>query len=260
MKKILLEREVAGSKMIVPEWAQCLEYDFQLRKEALRLVREEGQSIEKAFWGAYHNPHHRIEHWLTLLTIANSGATKSSSSSSSLNPADQRLQKMEQKVAELQRSLQRSRSPRMKTRAIAAPQNQLALPAPHTPKGQGKRGKGKNGKGKGKASKDGSQATSTKVDQILANLEYNRQFFHKTQNKKGICYIFQKGQCPTNPCPVSEITFAWDAANQMFSMSLAGALTMWWSSEQGHSLLVLRMFYLRRNLHCLSIRPSKQYQ
>ena len=38
----LLEREVAGGKMIVPEWAHCLEHEFQLRKEALRLVREEG--------------------------------------------------------------------------------------------------------------------------------------------------------------------------------------------------------------------------
>ena len=33
----LLEREVAGSKMIVPNWAHFHEYDFQIRKEALKL-------------------------------------------------------------------------------------------------------------------------------------------------------------------------------------------------------------------------------
>ena len=41
-KNSLLEREVAGSKMLVPNRAHCLEYEFQLRKEALKLVREEG--------------------------------------------------------------------------------------------------------------------------------------------------------------------------------------------------------------------------
>ena len=56
-KNFLLEREIAGCKMVVPEWAHCLEYEFQIRKEALRLVREEGQSIEKALWTAYQNPH-----------------------------------------------------------------------------------------------------------------------------------------------------------------------------------------------------------
>ena len=91
----------------------------------------------------------------------------------------------------------------MKFSAIAAPQTQLALPAPPTAKGQGKRSKGKNGKGKGEANKGSGPAFSTKVDQILANAEYNRQFFHKTSNKTGICYNFQKGQCTANPCPVS---------------------------------------------------------
>ena len=39
-KNFLLEREVAGSKLVVPDWTHCLDYEFQLRKEALRLVRE----------------------------------------------------------------------------------------------------------------------------------------------------------------------------------------------------------------------------
>ena len=59
-KNLLLEREVAGSKIIVPNWAHCLEYEFQLRKDALKLTREEGQSIEKAVCSAYNDPQHRI--------------------------------------------------------------------------------------------------------------------------------------------------------------------------------------------------------
>ena len=100
-KNFLLEREIASTRMIVPNWTHCLEFEFQLRKEALRLTREEGQSIWRALWAAYRDPHRRIEHWLTLLTIANSGGstttTKTSSSSSSSNPADHRLQRNEKK-------------------------------------------------------------------------------------------------------------------------------------------------------------------
>ena len=98
-KKILLEREVVGSKLIVPDWNHCSGYELQLRKEALRLVREAKYSIEKALWTAYNNQHHRIEHWLTLLTIANAGgastSTKTSSSSTTSNSSDQRLQRIE---------------------------------------------------------------------------------------------------------------------------------------------------------------------
>ena len=85
-KNFLLEREIAGPRMIVPNWTHCQEHEFQIRKEALRLTREEGEPVGKALWAAYRDRHHRIEHWLTLLTIANSGGssttTKASSSSS----------------------------------------------------------------------------------------------------------------------------------------------------------------------------------
>ena len=108
VKNFLLERDIAGTKLIVPNWTHCLEKEFQLRKEALRLAREEGHSMEKALWTAYRDPHHRIEHWLTLLTIANSGASttaaKASSSSPSSNPANQRLQRIEKKFAEFERT------------------------------------------------------------------------------------------------------------------------------------------------------------
>ena len=44
-KNFYLEREVAGSKLVVPDWTHCLDYEFPLRKEALRLVRVEVSSI-----------------------------------------------------------------------------------------------------------------------------------------------------------------------------------------------------------------------
>ena len=110
--KFLLEREVAGSKLIAPDWNHCSGYELQLRKEALWLVREAKYSIEKALWTAYNNQHHRIEHWLTLLTIANAGgastSTKTSSSSTTSNSSDQRLQRIDKKFAKFERAMQRS--------------------------------------------------------------------------------------------------------------------------------------------------------
>ena len=51
-KKFLARARDCRFKMIVPNWTHCLEYEFQRRKDALRLAREEGQSIEKALWAA----------------------------------------------------------------------------------------------------------------------------------------------------------------------------------------------------------------
>ena len=47
------QRETEGSgEMAGPDWNHCLEYEFQLRKEALRLIREQGLSIQWALWAA----------------------------------------------------------------------------------------------------------------------------------------------------------------------------------------------------------------
>ena len=55
-KNFLLEREAAGTKRIVPNWTHCLEYEFQSRKQTLRVARGEGQPIERARWSVYNNP------------------------------------------------------------------------------------------------------------------------------------------------------------------------------------------------------------
>ena len=47
-------REIEGSgEMVGPDWNHWLEYEFQLRKEGLRLIREQGVSIQRALWAAY---------------------------------------------------------------------------------------------------------------------------------------------------------------------------------------------------------------
>ena len=49
-----------------------MEYEFQFRREAKKLFREQGNSIQAALWATYRKQEHRMEHWVTLLTIANS--------------------------------------------------------------------------------------------------------------------------------------------------------------------------------------------
>ena len=53
-----------------PIWAHCMEYAFQLRREAMKLCREQGYSIQAALWAAHRNQEHRLKHWITLFSIA----------------------------------------------------------------------------------------------------------------------------------------------------------------------------------------------
>ena len=135
----MLQREVAGMPSVVPRWEHCLEYEFQLRKEAIRLTVEENFSIQAALWHAFEDQQHKLTHWVQLLTIANAQQACSSDE----------VSKLRKEVADLRKMVsQRSRSPRGKgagKRSLPAP-SQLALPAPPTSKGSGK--KGKTGKGK----------------------------------------------------------------------------------------------------------------
>ena len=56
------QREIDGSgEMVAPDWNHCLEYEFQLRKEACRLIREQGLPIQRALWAAYQDPQHRMK-------------------------------------------------------------------------------------------------------------------------------------------------------------------------------------------------------
>ena len=62
-------KEVDGRPMISPSWSYCLSYEFELRKEAIRLCKEQSFGIQSALWTALRNTEHRMKHWLQLVAI-----------------------------------------------------------------------------------------------------------------------------------------------------------------------------------------------
>ena len=130
-------KEVDGRPMISSCWSFYLSYEFESRKEAIRLCKEESYGIQAALWAALKNPEHRMKHWLKLVAIPNAPSLSSSSE----------LQSMKKRIADLEKT--RSRSPRrssQKHNAVAGTPVMLALPAPSAPGKGAKGGKGKNEK------------------------------------------------------------------------------------------------------------------
>ena len=80
----MLQREVASMPFVIPRWEHCLEYEFQLRKEAICLTVEENFSIQAALWHAFEDQQHKLTHWVQLLTIANAQQACSSDEISKL--------------------------------------------------------------------------------------------------------------------------------------------------------------------------------
>ena len=102
-------KEVDGRPMISPSWSFCLSYELELRKEAVRLCKEQSFGIQAALWAALRNNEHRMKHWSQLVAIPNAP-----SSSSNLE-----LQSLKKRISDLEKA--RSRSPRRNT------QKQLAF-------------------------------------------------------------------------------------------------------------------------------------
>ena len=192
-------KEVDGRPMISPSWSYCLSYEFELRKEAIRLCKEQSFSIQSALWSALRNTEHRMKHCLQLVAIPNAPSSSSS----------QELQSLKKRIADLEKA--RSRSPRrskQKQLAAASGPQMLALPAPSAPAQGQKGGKGKKrggvkqpaakGSGKGQASKD--------FDYIMKlPLEF-RAHFHEKFHKNEICYKFQKNRCTrSDKCKFSHV-------------------------------------------------------
>ena len=72
--------------MTAPSWRNCFQYEYQIRNDAVRLIRTTCDPIQRALWAAYTDEHHHMEHWVTLLAIANSSS--SSDSCIEKRPAD----------------------------------------------------------------------------------------------------------------------------------------------------------------------------
>ena len=58
--------------MIEPKWEHCLEQEHKVRRQAIELCVRKGFSFQSAWWSVYRDVEHRMEHWMQLLTTANS--------------------------------------------------------------------------------------------------------------------------------------------------------------------------------------------
>ena len=68
-KNFLLARAIGGNKVIKPEWNLCLGYELELRREAIRLTKEQHVSIQRAMWAAHLDKQHRLENWSNFLKL-----------------------------------------------------------------------------------------------------------------------------------------------------------------------------------------------
>ena len=64
-------KEVEGQPLVAPRWSFCLSYELEIRKEAIRLCKEESYGIQSALWTTLKNTEHSMKHWLKLVAISN---------------------------------------------------------------------------------------------------------------------------------------------------------------------------------------------
>ena len=100
-------------RLVIPPWNQCLNYEFNIRKEAVRLCMEEGFALKDALWHVLADKEHRMQHWILKLTIANARQDTS------------KVQKLEQRLAALEKQRRRSRSPRRQAQRACCQHNRL---------------------------------------------------------------------------------------------------------------------------------------
>ena len=84
-------------------WALCLEYEHHIRKEAIRLCREEDWSIPAALWFTHKNQVQWMKDWVETLSLANRSSCSAGPAISSLT---KNMAESHREVAGLERSLQ----------------------------------------------------------------------------------------------------------------------------------------------------------
>ena len=55
-------KEIDGRPVVSSCWSFCLSYELELRKEAIRLCKEQSFDIQAALWAALRNKEHRMKH------------------------------------------------------------------------------------------------------------------------------------------------------------------------------------------------------
>ena len=206
-RNFLLERQVAGQQLVAPVWEHCLDYEYNIRKEAIERTRRRGLPIQQALWSVYRDESHRMEHWVTLLCQANAAPVSAPSGE---------MAAMRKELAELKRKLaqrgDRSRSPHRKgPPAVTYSQNTpLAIGDRANPKSKGK-GKGqknanKKGKAKSTASGSGTQRGFKTFSQIRTSPAARSGFVAQDKEGSGVCYRFQSNKpCVLTPCDKAHI-------------------------------------------------------
>ena len=54
----LMKRQIEGETWAAPVWTHCMECEFQLRRDVMKLCREQGYSIQAALWATYRDQEH----------------------------------------------------------------------------------------------------------------------------------------------------------------------------------------------------------
>lgn len=201
-KNFLLIKAIGTTRVIRPDWSLCMGYEFELRKEALRLVREKGFSIQRALWGAYNNDTHRLENFLNFMKLDRLDDAEGDKKIQQLQNANQRLEK---KVSDLERAM-RSRSPRDKGNRKGQ-QYSLPAPAPYNAnetKTKGK-GKGKKGKGRGKTNTGAGGQISTFSELMKIKAPNRPNLCAQAKAKPGVCFRWQSSQCTEPSCPFTHV-------------------------------------------------------
>ena len=60
----LMKRQIERETWGAPVWTNSMEYEFQLMRDAMKLCREQGYSIQAALRATYRNQEHRMKHWV----------------------------------------------------------------------------------------------------------------------------------------------------------------------------------------------------
>ena len=174
--------------LVVPPLNQCLNNEFNIREDAVRLCMEEGFSIKDALWHTLADKEHRMQHWIPKLSIANSRQDSS------------KVQKLEQRLAALEKQRRRSRSPRRQQSALPAPQQPLALPS-----SDHRRGGKSLAKGSGKGNNQNQASGGTGRNQVTGQgfRTFRTMFTHRNAKEhfhQDTCWKYQSGVCKDSYC------------------------------------------------------------
>ena len=88
-----------------------MEYEYQVRRQAIKLCVRRGYWFQSAWWTVYRDVEHRMEHWVQLLTIANSNSDLAHTPSASTAVHNTKVAQLRREVDHL-RQVVRSRSAR----------------------------------------------------------------------------------------------------------------------------------------------------